>query len=97
MGYRHTAVMPTGRHMGHRPQSIADKARMARANRAAAELAPVIAELRTAGVTSLNSIAAALNERGIPTPAGSGHWHAAQVSRVLKRLAGSAGNQTRWS
>jgi hypothetical protein len=48
---------------------------------------PVIAELRAAGITSLNGIAAALNERGVPTPAGSGHWHAAQVSRVLKRLA----------
>jgi hypothetical protein len=25
---------------------------------------------------------------GIPTPAGSGHWHAMQVSRLLKRLTG---------
>jgi hypothetical protein len=79
--------MPTGRHLGHRAQSIADKARIARANRIAADLSPVIAELRAAGITSLNGIAAALDARRVPTPAGSGHWHAAQVSRVLKRLA----------
>jgi hypothetical protein len=35
----------------------------ARANRTAADLAPVIAELRTAGVTSLKAIATALDER----------------------------------
>jgi hypothetical protein len=29
-----------------------------------------------------------LDERKIPTPADSGHWHAAQVARLLKRLAG---------
>jgi hypothetical protein len=80
--------MPIGRHMGHRGPSIADKARTARANRTAADLAPVIAELRTAGVTSLNAIAAALDERHVPTPAGSPHWHPAQVARLLKRLAG---------
>jgi hypothetical protein len=84
--------MPTGRHTGHRAPSIADKTRSARANKVANELAPVIAELRAAGVTSLNGIAAALDERHIPTPGGSGHWHAAQVSRLLKRLAA----RTRW-
>ncbi len=60
--------MPTGRHMGHRPPSIADKTRIARANRTAAELAPVITELRAAGITSLNGIAKALDERRVPTP-----------------------------
>jgi hypothetical protein len=82
--------MPTGRHTGHRAPSIADKARSARANQVANELAPVIAELRAGGVTSLYGIAAALEERHIPTPGGSGHWHAAQVSRLLKRLAARA-------
>jgi hypothetical protein len=38
--------MPTGRQTGHRGPSIAGKARTARANRTAADLAPVIAELR---------------------------------------------------
>jgi hypothetical protein len=36
-----------------------------------ADLAPIVAELRAAGITSLNGIAAAPDERGIPTPAGS--------------------------
>jgi predicted flap endonuclease-1-like 5' DNA nuclease len=63
------------------------EAGIARANQKAAELAPVIAELRAAGVTSLRAIAVALNERGIPTLAGSARWHHAQVARVLARLA----------
>jgi hypothetical protein len=60
--------------------------RQARANERAADLAPIVKELQAAGVTSLKGIAAAFNERGIPTPAGCGRWYAAQVSRVLKRL-----------
>jgi hypothetical protein len=50
-----------------------------------ADLAP-IAELKAAGVTSLRAIAAALNERGIPTASGTGEWQAVQVRRVLARL-----------
>jgi hypothetical protein len=82
--------MPTGRHTGHRGPNIHYKARSARANRIADQLAPVIAELQAAGITSLNGIAAALNERRVATPAGGGHWHAAQVAQILKRLAGQA-------
>jgi hypothetical protein len=80
--------MPTGRHLGHRAPNIADKARTARAVAKAAGLAPVIAELRASGVTSLKGIADELNRLGVPTPAGSGRWHAPQVARVLRRLAG---------
>jgi hypothetical protein len=54
------------------------EARQARADQKAAELAPAIAELRAAGVTSLRGIARALNERGIQPPSRS-------------RLAGDAG------
>jgi hypothetical protein len=43
----------------------------------AADLAPVIAELQAAGITSLNGIAAALDERGVSTPRGGCHWYAA--------------------
>jgi hypothetical protein len=63
------------------------EARKARANRAAADLAPIIAELRAVGITSLKGIASALEERRVPTPAGSGHWRAVQVRRLLARLA----------
>jgi hypothetical protein len=48
--------------------------------------APIIAELQAGGVTSLVGIAAALNERGIPTARGWGEWTATQVTRVLERL-----------
>jgi DNA invertase Pin-like site-specific DNA recombinase len=58
----------------------------ARAAARAADIAPLIAELRTAGVTSLRAIAAALNERRIPTARGNGEWSAVQVQRVLERI-----------
>jgi DNA invertase Pin-like site-specific DNA recombinase len=60
--------------------------RRARADAKATDLGPLITELRAAGVTSLRGIAAALNERGIPTAAERGEWQAAQVRRVLARL-----------
>jgi hypothetical protein len=47
------------------------QARRARANKRAADLAPIISELRAAGITSLTGIAAALEERGVPTTRGS--------------------------
>jgi Recombinase len=62
-------------------------ARRARADQAVADLAPVIVELQAGGVTSLRGIAAALNERGIPTVTGSARWYHAQVGRLLARLA----------
>ena len=52
----------------------------------AALLAPTIEELRESGVTKLKAIAAALNERRIPTARGDGEWTATQVMRVLERL-----------
>jgi hypothetical protein len=64
------------------------KVRAARANANAADVASIVKELQTAGVTTLQGIAAALDERRIPTPAGSGHRHAMKVARLLKRLAG---------
>jgi DNA invertase Pin-like site-specific DNA recombinase len=60
--------------------------RQARAAAKAADLAPVIAELRAAGVTTLPGIADAFNIRGIPTARGEGVWDATRVSRVLARL-----------
>jgi hypothetical protein len=60
--------------------------RTARADARAADLAAIVAELRAAGVTSLPAIAAALNERGMPTATGVGNWRAVQVWRVLGRL-----------
>jgi hypothetical protein len=64
------------------------KTRQARAADTLAKLAPIIAELRAAGVASQKGIAAALNKRGEPTPMGRGQWHQSQVARLLKRLPG---------
>lgn len=61
--------------------------RQQRAASRAADIAPTIEELRASGTTSLRAIAAALNDRGIPTSRGDGTWSAVQVARVLDRLA----------
>lgn len=57
--------------------------RQAQAAGRAADLAPIIAEIRASGATSLREIAVALDGRGIPTVRG-GRWSAVQVSRVLE-------------
>jgi DNA invertase Pin-like site-specific DNA recombinase len=62
-------------------------ARKAKADARAADLAPVIDELKAAGITSLKGIAKALTERGISAARGGEAWTATQVSRVLARLA----------
>jgi DNA invertase Pin-like site-specific DNA recombinase len=78
---------------GNRGVKLTAKARAAgraevkaHADARAAEIAPAIHEIRAAGITSLRGIAAALNERGIPTARGSGTWSAMQVGRALARL-----------
>jgi hypothetical protein len=61
--------------------------RRAGANERAADLAPIVAELQAADLTTLKGIAAALDKRGVPMPLGNRHWYAMQVARLLKRLA----------
>lgn len=69
----------------------ANGARLAQDNRKKAEaraqsLAPIIAEIREAGISTVRGIADELNARKVATPRG-GKWHVASVQRVLKRLA----------
>jgi DNA invertase Pin-like site-specific DNA recombinase len=52
----------------------------------AADLLPVVAEVRAAGVTTLAGIAKALAARGVPTPSGRGSWSSASVLRLERRL-----------
>ena len=66
-------------------RKVGQEANARKAAARAADIAPVIEELQTAGATSLNAIADGLNERGIPTARGSGKWSATQVMRVLAR------------
>jgi hypothetical protein len=51
----------------------------------ARDLAPVIADIRASGVTSLGGIATELNARHIQTRRG-GKWYASGVANVLARL-----------
>jgi DNA invertase Pin-like site-specific DNA recombinase len=75
-GFR--GVVPTAEH-----RAAAIGARKAKAKARGSDLAPVIAQLQSDGITSLNGIARALTERQIPTARGSTNWSPAQVSRVL--------------
>jgi DNA invertase Pin-like site-specific DNA recombinase len=78
-GFRGTAPSAKTRAKAH-------KALRERSASRAADLRPIISELRAAGATSLRAIAAGLNERGIPTSRGEGQWQSEQVARVLSRL-----------
>ena len=69
-------------------RSMATKGRLTvqeRADRWAADLAPILAEIQAGGATSLGQIADALNARGIPAAKG-GSWSKTQVRRLLDRL-----------
>jgi resolvase-like protein len=73
-----------------RPGTAADcakarRARSASADARAADLAPVIEDIRTAGAKSLGEIARELDAREISAARG-GQWSAAQVRMLFKRL-----------
>jgi DNA invertase Pin-like site-specific DNA recombinase len=61
------------------------KAVRARAAERAEEMAPLVKEIRSIGITTARGIAAELNRRGILPPR-RGQWHTASVSRLLSRL-----------
>jgi DNA invertase Pin-like site-specific DNA recombinase len=56
----------------------------AHADQFAANVLPIIEQIRGSGVSTLKGIAAALNARGVQTYRG-GHWQAMQVKRILAR------------
>lgn len=60
-------------------------AKSAMAHARASNLAPIIAEIRGAGIKSHAGIARALTARGVPTLSGRGGWHGAQVARAERR------------
>ncbi len=57
----------------------------ANADAHARDLAPVLADIRAGGATSLREIAAELNNRGMLTRRG-GRWHVSTVLNLLDRL-----------
>lgn len=79
---------------GHRggtlAPAISEAGRAKQAARAAArvsDLAPTIAGLQAAGITSATGLARALTARGVPTARGGSAWSTVQVQRVLARLS----------
>jgi DNA invertase Pin-like site-specific DNA recombinase len=78
-GYRGGKITPPIR-------KAASAARKARADARSADLAPIMNDLRTAGITGLSGLARVLTERGVPTARGESQWSAVQVARVLDRL-----------
>jgi hypothetical protein len=61
------------------------------ATQRALDLAGIVNTLRTSGLTSVRSIAEALNDQGIRAPRGN-KWHPTAVSRLLKRLSVDGSN-----
>lgn len=76
-----------GQHLTPEMRAAGRAARFDKAGARAREIAPTIAELRAAGVTTLGGIARELTARAIPTPRGGSTWREVQVSRVLHRIA----------
>jgi DNA invertase Pin-like site-specific DNA recombinase len=73
-----------GRRLGRNGAERLAPAYRAEAIVRAAEVVPVIAQIRAAGASSLRQIAAGLNQRGIPTAQGRA-WSPMQVKRVIER------------
>jgi len=59
--------------------------RSGKAKSRAADIRPIVADIRASGATSLRQIAAALNAKGIRAARG-GKWSAVQVQRVMERV-----------
>jgi DNA invertase Pin-like site-specific DNA recombinase len=68
----------------HKAIAASAQVRSAKADQAAADVAPTIREIQAAGATSLRQVAAELDKRGIPTSRGS-KWTAAAVRRAIER------------
>src|SRR5664279_5555265 len=63
------------------------------ATQRALDLEGIVNTMRARGLTSVRSIAEALNDEGIPAPRGD-KWHPTAVSRLLKRLSTQGTNTT---
>jgi hypothetical protein len=63
----------------------APEARRKAALQRAEGVAPIIAQLRAEGATSLRQVAEGLNARGVPAPKG-GRWSAVQVIRAQSHM-----------
>ena len=76
--------MPSRRHEHQRATNKAVRATRGSADKFAANVLPIVQQVRAAGVTTLEGIAKALNARGIKTARG-GRWHPTTVRNLLTR------------
>jgi DNA invertase Pin-like site-specific DNA recombinase len=74
-----------GTELSEEARAIGRTVQMKRATERAADLQPMICDLRQGSVATLAGIARVLSERGIPTARGGPRWTATQVARVLER------------
>jgi DNA invertase Pin-like site-specific DNA recombinase len=65
-------------------RKVAHAATRAQGNRNAANVLPIIEEIKKGGAMTLRAIADALNVRNVPTPRG-GKWHAMTVRNAIAR------------
>jgi DNA invertase Pin-like site-specific DNA recombinase len=85
------AKKATGTRLGN-PRNLGEAGALGRrtlafeADRLAANVPPIVQELRAAGVKGLGPIAVALNSRGVRTARG-GRWHVLTVRNLLRRGA----------
>lgn len=63
---------------------IGHEANRRNADRFAANVRPIVEEIKRSGVTSLRGVAAVLAARGVPTARG-GTWSAAQIANIMRR------------
>lgn len=66
-------------------RTVSAAVRAGAAQKRAEDRLEAIQDIQAEGATSLRAIAAALSERGIPTPSGKPEWTAMQVQRVIGR------------
>lgn len=64
-------------------------AEIANADNYAADIRPIIEDIRAGGITSLQGIAQELTKRGILTARGTTGWDATRVRRLLARASGA--------
>jgi transposase len=85
-----SAPPPTNGDVPWRAAAVAAsvRVRQQKADDFARTILPIIAEIRTGGITSTHGIAAELNRRGIPTREGK-QWFGASVGYMLRRAEGA--------
>ena len=79
------ALKARGVQLGNPMLDQINNARRRRADEFADQVAPIIAQIRSEGYTTIEAIRDELNRRAVPTARG-GRWHQATVHNLVKRI-----------